>query len=222
MQEPRPARAPVPLEQTRQAVIQQLCAHYAVDNLTAEALEERLDRAHRAATLPELRGLLEDLPTAPAGSEVTGPRTFATPAHVAEQQVVIAVMAGTERKGVWTPPKKLYVLAIMGGADIDLREARLGPGVTEVVVVAIMGGAQIIVPPGVALDMSGFALMGGFGQVGRVEPPEDPAAPVIRVSGFALMGGVDVAVRYPGERASDARRREKEERREQQQRRLKR
>ena len=206
-------RAPVPLEQTRQAVIQQLCGHYAVDNLTSEALEERLDRAHRAATLPELRALVADLPDAPASSTAVTARTFSTPAHVAEQQVVVAVMAGAERKGVWTPPRTLYVVAIMGGAEIDLREARIGPGVTEIVVIALMGGAEIVVPPGVAVDLSGFALMGGFGQTGRVDAPDDPRAPVVRVSGFALMGGVEVKVRHPGERARDARRREKEERR---------
>lgn len=218
MHESSSPRAPVPLEQTRQAVIQQLCGHYAVDNLTSEALEERLDRAHRAATLPELRALVADLPDAPASPGAVAPRTFATPAHVAEQQVVVAIMAGTERKGVWTPPKTLYVVAIMGGAEIDLREALIGPGVTEVVVIAIMGGAEIVVPPGVAVDLNGFALMGGFGQVGRMDPPSDPNAPLIRISGFALMGGVDVQVRHPGERAGDARRREKAERREQQRR----
>jgi hypothetical protein len=212
MSEHHPSSAPVPLEQTRQATIQQLCGHFAVDNLTAEALEERLDLAHSATTLQALRALTADLPVVAEGAPVAGPRTFATADQVAEKQVVVAVMGGAERKGVWTPPKTLYVVAVMGGADIDLREARFVPGgVTEVVVVAIMGGVEIVVPPGVHVDLNGFALMGGFGQVGRVEPPSNPPAPVLRVSGFALMGGVDVAVRYPGERPKDARKRERVE-----------
>ena len=116
------------------------------------------------------------------------------------------------------------------------------PGVTEVNIFAIMGGAQIIVPPGVHVDMSGFALMGGFGQSGYAPPPTDPNAtvlriggfalmggfgqtgsaplptdpnaPVLRIGGFALMGGVEVNIRYPGERPRDARDREKLERKE--------
>jgi hypothetical protein len=211
MQQTSPG-APVPLEQTRQSVIQQLCGHFAVDNLSAEALEERLDRAHAAASLAELRTLVADLPVVREGAPITGPRTFATPAHVSERQVVVAVMGGAERKGVWAPARNLYVVAVMGGAEIDLREARFAPGVTEIYAVAIMGGVEIVVPPGVHVDMSGLALMGGFGHGGRVEPPTDPAAPVLRIGGLALMGGVEVSVRYPGERPRDARRREKLER----------
>jgi hypothetical protein len=206
-----PSPAPVPLEQTRQRVIQQLCGHFAVDNLTAEGLEERLDRAHAAATLEELRALTADLPVVAEGQVPAGPRSFATPGHLADRQLIVGVMGGAERKGVWTPPRELYVVALMGGVALDFREARFGPGVTEVRVVAIMGGAEIIVPPGVHLDMSGVALMGGFAQQGRVEPPTDPDAPVLRIGGFAMMGGVDVQVRHPGERARDARRREKRE-----------
>lgn len=219
MSQPYPSSAPVPLEQTRQAIVQQLCGHFAVDNLTAEDLEERLDRAHAAATLAELRALVSDLPAVQEGAPITGPRVFATPAHVPDRQVVVAIMGGVERKGVWTVPRTLYVVAVMGGADIDLREARLSPGVTDIVVLAVMGGVEIVVPPGVHVDMNGFALMGGFGHSGRVEPPTDPDAPVLRISGLCLMGGADVAVRYPGERPRDARRREKLEREEREERR---
>ena len=42
----QPTPVPVPLEQTRQSIIQQLTEHFAYDNLSVEALEERLDRAH--------------------------------------------------------------------------------------------------------------------------------------------------------------------------------
>jgi hypothetical protein len=46
------------------------------------------------------------------------------------------------------PSPRLKVLALFGGVLLDFREARLLPGVTEVHVVAVMGGAQLIVPPG--------------------------------------------------------------------------
>jgi hypothetical protein len=213
-----PVSAAVPLEQTRQGVIVQLTEHFAADNLSVEALEERLDGAHRAATLDELRALVSDLPVVHAGAPVTGPRTYVSPstgAHVAERQFIVGIMGGAERKGVWTPAKETYVVALMGGVELDFREARMPPGVTEINVFAIMGGAEIVVPPGVIVDLNGFALMGGFGQVGYAPPPTNPDAPVLRISGFAFMGGVDVNVRYPGERNRDARQREKRERAEQ-------
>jgi hypothetical protein len=58
----QPSPVPVPLEQTREHVIQQLSEHFAYDNLSIEALEERLDRAHLAASPDELRALVADLP----------------------------------------------------------------------------------------------------------------------------------------------------------------
>lgn len=214
----QPTPVPVPLEQTREHVVQQLCEHFAHDNLTAEALEERLDRAHRAATLDELRTLVSDLPVIAAdAAPVAGPRTYVSPAtgaHVSERQIIVGIMGGAEKKGVWTPARQIFVVALMGGAHLDFRDARFGPGVTEVIVFAVMGGAEIIVPPGVHVDLNGLALMGGFGQTGSAPLPTDPNAPVLRIGGFALMGGVEVAIRYPGERPRDAKEREKLERRE--------
>lgn len=219
MSQPIPASAPVPLEQTRQSIIVQLTEHFAADNLSVDALEERLDGAHRAATLEELRALVSDLPVVHAGARpVAVPRTYVSPStgtHVAEKQFIVGVMGGAERKGVWTPARETIVVALMGGVELDFREARMPPGVTEVNIFAVMGGAEIIVPPGVQVDLSGFALMGGFGQTGYAPPPTDPDAPVLRIGGFAFMGGVEVNVRYPGERPREARQREKQERAEQ-------
>ncbi|HEX2204979.1 MAG TPA: DUF1707 domain-containing protein [Longimicrobium sp.] len=213
---------PVPLEQTRERVINQLIQHYAAENLTDAGLEERLMQVYAANTVPELHALVADLPvagpeTAPApgvAPAAAAPTSVARADYTSERQVVAAVMGGAERKGVWTPPKQLFVVAAMGGAELDFRQARFGPGVTEVMCFVLMGGVEIVVPPGVYVDLNGLALMGGFGQVGHAPPPDDPAAPVLKIGGVALMGGVDVSIRYPGERASDAKRRERLEHKE--------
>ena len=139
----------------------------------------------------------------------------AGPTDVAERQFIVGIMGGAEKKGVWTPARETIVIALMGGAELDFREARMPPGVTDIQIFAIMGGAEIIVPPGVHVDMNGFALMGGFSQSGYAPPPTDPDAPVLRIGGFAMMGGVEVSIRYPGERPRDAREREKLDRQEQ-------
>jgi hypothetical protein len=209
---------PVPLEKTRERVMHELCEHFAVENLTTEQLQERLDRAARADTLEELRGLVADLPVAAAaapGSAAAIRGDAPLPEQIPQRQVVVALMGGAARSGRWTPPRELTVIAVMGGADLDFREARLGPGVTEVNMLVLMGGVQIVVPPGVRVEMNGIALMGGFEERHRGLPvPNDPHAPVLRIGGFAMMGGVDVDVRLPGETAGDARRRQRELRRE--------
>ena len=205
---------PVPLEQTRQRIVEQLCDQYAAENLTDAALEDRLTRAYAATTLPALQELVADLPTEAPG---TGTGTAVATARadlVSERQVILAVMGGAGRKGAWTPPKHLHVVTVMGGAELDFREARFSPGVTDVTCFVLMGGVEIIVPPGVHVELNGFALMGGFGQRGGRELPSDPNAPVLRIGGVAVMGGVDLQVRLPGQTAGDARAVERLARRE--------
>ena len=101
----------------------------------------------------------------------------------------------------------------MGGAELDFREVQLPPGVTEVTLVCVMGGAEVIVPPGMNVDTGGFAIMGGFGHRQGGPALTDPNTPVLRIDGFALMGGVDLVVRLPGESAKDTKQRERAEQR---------
>jgi hypothetical protein len=211
----RPAQPPAPaLEPLRERVVRQLFDHIAADNLTAEGLEERLDRAHQATSVAALHGLLADLPalggkTAVAAAAPAGQTAVNRADSVAERQVVVAFMGGASRVGAWTPPQHLFVVAVMGGAERDFRKARFGPGVTEVTILALMGGVEIVVPPGVQVELNGIAVMGAFEQAGRVDEPANPDAPVLRIGGFCMMAGVEVTCRYPGEKARDARKREK-------------
>ena len=197
----------------REQTIQALVAGFAQDRLTLDELERRLDVAHRTADRSELDALLADMPAVPDSAASAPARNeLALPADVRENQFLIAIMGGVEKTGRWTPARRTIVLAFMGGAELDLREAVLPPGEMEIAIFTIWGGVEIIVPPGVEVDVSGVAIMGAFEQPrGTVAPPA--GGPVIRVTGFALMAGVEVYTRYPGETAKDARRRLKEEQR---------
>jgi hypothetical protein len=204
---------PVPLEQTRERIVTQLCDHYAAENLTDDALEDRLKRAYAATSVAALQELVADLPTQAPGTAAAP--AVARPELVSERQVILAVMGGAERKGAWTPPRHLHVLTVMGGAHLDFRDARFPAGVTELTCFVMMGGVEVIVPPGVHVEMNGLALMGGFGHRGTADvPPADPDAPVLRIGGVAIMGAVDLQVRLPGESEGDVRARERLARRE--------
>lgn len=106
---------------------------------------------------------------------------------------VVAIMSGALRKGQWEPAGKLRVMAIMGGVELDFRDADMLDGTTEITVLAIMGGCKIIVPPDVAVEVNGSGFMGGFAHL-RHRPPEQDA-PLIRIKGLAVMGGVEVKVK---------------------------
>ena len=85
----------------------------------------------------------------------------------------------------------------MGGVELDLRNARFAPGVTEIEVFALMGGVDVIVPHGVRVEAIGFAIMGGFDANAGDATAGDPDQPVIRLSGFAVMGGVSARHKEP-------------------------
>jgi hypothetical protein len=110
-----------------------------------------------------------------------------------EHGSIVAIMTGARRTGTWEPPESLHVYGIMGGVDLDFREAEFFDGVTEVVVVAVMGGVNIVAPRGADVDSNGFALVGDFTHLTHRSPHAD--APTLRIRGFSLMGGVKVKVK---------------------------
>ena len=214
---------PQPLGPTRQVTIDALCEHFANDSMTVEEFERRVDLAHRAQNVDDLKTLLRDLPggnlpaTTGSPSNVPAPQRryrVTSAAHVKDREIVVAIMGGATRKGVWSPARTNFAFSVMGGTQLDFREATMAPGVTEVQVFTLMGGVEIVVPPGVNVESQGIGIMGGFDHRGDTDDP-DPNAPTLRISGVAIMGGVDIAVRYPGESARDARRRRRTEQKEQ-------
>jgi hypothetical protein len=91
----------------------------------------------------------------------------------AEESSVVALLGGSARKGSWEPPARLRVLAVMGGVELDFREADLYEGETFVDVLAIMGGVSIIVPPDIDVDADGQGFLGGTRRGRRRSPAAD-------------------------------------------------
>ena len=208
-----PDAPPAVMERERERVVQALSTHYAYDRLTLEAVEDRLERAYRAVSVAQLQALLADLPTTTAEEMAAVPAPARMPAAgVPERGFAMAIMGGFDRKGSMVVPRHYKVTAFMGGGVLDLREARFGPGVTEVDVFVLMGGVEVYVPPGVRVECSGAAVMGGF-ETDTDEPPNpSPVQPILRLSGFCMWGGVEVQTRFPGESTRAYKRRRKEER----------
>ncbi|MBI2797380.1 MAG: DUF1707 and DUF2154 domain-containing protein [Gemmatimonadetes bacterium] len=183
-------------EAHREAVAQMLSVHYAQDRLSLDALDERMEQVYAAGTIEELRALIADLPAFPVtGADGARPLVVGREELVPRRGVAMAFMGGFERKGSWVIPRVFKAVAVMGGGVIDLREARFAAGVTELDILCFMGGCEVLVPPGVRVEVLGTALMGGFGSSAGDAANEDPNQPLLRVSGLAVMGGVDVKVR---------------------------
>src|SRR5205085_899568 len=94
------------------------------------------------------------------------------------KRFTISIFGGVERKGRWRVPRRSFVLALLGGADLDLCQAELDADVVTIWTFAILGGVDIYVPEGVEVDAAGFALLGGVdehgagGAAGAVRDPD--------------------------------------------------
>src|SRR5690606_31402754 len=189
----------VPLRERRDRVVEILCRHFANDDLTLEEFERRLDLAHRARDAAELAAVLDGLPTAPGPA--AAPAQSAAGARPA-RAFAIAIMGGAARRGRWTPAAHTLAFAGWGGVELDFREALLPAGVTEVTAIAIMGGIDIFVPPGVVVESEGIAILGGFDHAHGASTAASPDAPILRIRGLAFLGGVSIHVRDPHEPVS--------------------
>ncbi|MFF9903212.1 DUF1707 domain-containing protein [Streptomyces olivaceus] len=210
----------------RERVAEVLRDALAEGRLDMAEFEERLDATYSARTYGELAPITRDLPVGGAGAapEVSMTKRPAAAGDWAGRITggepsstwAVAVMSGFQRKGRWTVPKRFNSFAFWGGGEFDLREADFAAGEVVINCVAIMGGMQVVVPPGVEVVVRGIGIMGGFDH--REEGvPGDPGAPRVVVTGFAFWGGVGVErklTRAEKLRIKEERRQEKLERRQ--------
>ena len=163
--------------------------------LDLDELDQRLEATYAARTYADLVPITLDLPTHPHARPVPA-RPAAPPAEVvpgADRESHYAILSGLSRKGVWVVPRQMSILALMGGAELDLRRAKFAAPEVVITVNAFMGGAQIIVGPNVRVQMEGTGIMGGYsGPSGLVDARLDESSPVVRIKGVAIWGGVSV------------------------------
>ena len=164
--------------------------------LSMTELDERLDAVYEAKTYAELEPIIRDLPhrvIAPDAAAVQA----SPPASAVERSgakpasgSAIAVMSGFSRKGDWVVPANFTAVVVMGGGELDLRDAQFSSPVVNIHATAIMGAIAIIVPEDAEVQVTGVGLLGAFehGPTG----PGRPGGPKIHIGGVAFWGAVDV------------------------------
>ncbi len=154
--------------------------------LTADEHAQRLDSVYAAKTQAELVPVIDDLPAKAAASP-----DVAAPARPGGR--FVAIFGGISRRGQWHPDPVTKIVAVFGGADLDLRDAVLPPsGEITMHVIAVFGGADIKVPPEMRVIDTGTAIMGGRDITGDVGESDRPGAPVLRITGTCVFGGISV------------------------------
>ena len=198
----------------REYVVDVLRGHCSEGRIDLDEFSERINRVYAARTIGELNEVTADLPI---------PATTRTPVTESDGKVrkarkwIVAVMSGAVRKGKWRVDPETNIVAVMGGANLDLRDAVFSGDEIILRCFAFMGGIDIIVPEGLEVHANGIPFMGGFDDKTNNDVPTLPGSPIVRIKYFAMMGGVTVRSKAsPAEEAKrkDERRRQRQQRRD--------
>jgi class 3 adenylate cyclase len=172
----------------RQAVVDQLREHTAAGRLTMDEFTERVGQAYAAVTRDDLDKVVADLP------EGVRPPTAAVGAQPEvgagrRRRRFVAVMSPSVMRGQWRAPRHITAFAWWGSVVIDLRDASIESPVLDIRAWALMGSVQVIVPPGIPVEMDGVVLMGSSHSV--IKRQETLAgAPLVRIHSRGLWGSV--------------------------------
>jgi hypothetical protein len=172
----------------RDRVVELLRVSAGDGRLTAEELDERLERAITARTYGELAGLVADLP---AAGSVAGP-----PAPQAKEVVRIDTGSGhTKREGRWVVPRRMEVRIRSGHVLLDFTQAVITQPALQLNVEVRSGHIVMVTRPGIVVDTDDVALRNGHV---KVRPPQQHDGPeILRIEVSGRVGSGHVIARPP-------------------------
>ncbi len=170
--------------------------------LTADELDERLERALTARTYDDLAALLTDLPAAGTalGSTAQGTQLSAALAAVlpggaaavpAKELIKIHVgSAQSERVGRWTVPARMDLKASSGHITIDFTEAVITQQTLHIDAEVKSGHITLITKPGIVVDLDEVSVRNGYAKVRAPWGDTVPAFLRVTVAGTVGSGGI--------------------------------
>jgi hypothetical protein len=196
-QQPEPEQPDRPAmrasDQDRDDSAHRLQAAFAEGRLDDAEFDLRMRAALTAVTRPELDRLSADLPAPAAGTAVAGTAAGPEPGKFA-----VAYKNSIRRGGRWRVPGRFTPVVYKGSGWIDLRAAELTEPVTTVVAVAYKSRIDILVPPGVRVELDGFGVSKGWSADEEWESQLPRDAPVVHVRGIAYKGTIEASTMPPG------------------------
>lgn len=102
----------------------------------------------------------------------------------------MAVMGGFKRSNASQDFQGGELTAIMGGVELDLRQAAIRKGEAVLNIVAFWGGVELQVPREWKVVLQGMPILGGYED--KSYPPQAADAPRLVIKGSAIMGGIEI------------------------------
>jgi DUF1707 SHOCT-like domain len=150
--------------------------------LTAEELDERVERALTARTYGELTGLVSDLPAMP-GAAVAAP--------TAQPRELVRIDCGSghaKRDGRWVVPQRMEVLLSSGHVTLDFTEAVITQPTLHIDATVHSGHLKLVTRPGVVVEADDVAVRSGHVKVRQPWGADVPVMLRIDVSGRISSG----------------------------------
>lgn len=114
-----------------------------------------------------------------------------------EEIDLVSIFDGKELVSTADPFYGGHVVAMFGGAELDLRKAHPAPTGIRLDATVVMGGLSIVVPEGWRVFYEGRKVLAGFSDATRTTADED--VPRITIGGLLAMGGIQVTTKAPVE-----------------------
>lgn len=168
--------------------------------LTADELDERLEKALTARTYGDLAVLVTDLPAKGTALALPGALTAALAAGVAsappKDLIKIHVTSGhAKRDGRWTVPARMDIQARSGHILLDFTEAVINQPTLHIDVDVRSGHLTLVTRPGIAVDVDDVSVRSG--QVKVKEPWGDSVPGFLRISLAGTCGSGHILARPP-------------------------
>ena len=103
-----------------------------------------------------------------------------------------SIFGGIEDKIVAQDFRDGEAVAILGGIDLDLRQAELSNGQATLDVTSIFGGIRLRVPRGWRVNLRNVTLFGSV-EHNREQPDPEAETGELTIVGTALFGGLEVS-----------------------------
>jgi predicted membrane protein len=111
------------------------------------------------------------------------------PSNNASEFEATAILGGVSRRVTSRDFRGGQATAVLGGCELDLREAAISSGPAEIEVFAFWGGIEMRVPQEWDVQVKASAILGGIED--KTSTIGD-GSQVLVISGTALMGGVEI------------------------------
>jgi Domain of unknown function (DUF1707) len=160
----------------RDRVVELLRVSAGDGRLTAEELDERLERAMTARTYGELARLVADLPAAGSVANAPAPRV----------KDVMRIECGSghaKRDGRWVVPQRIEARVSSGHVKLDFTQAVITGPVLQIDADVRSGHIVLVTKPGIVVDTDDVAVRSGHIKIRAPWGPDVPEVLRIEVSG---------------------------------------